>query len=577
MSISPLNNDAYEAVLRVAFSAARAVVDRYRTKLLRDRNVVDVQTGFKFTNGWPTDTPCVVVTVLNKLPESALGDQLLPTELDGIPVDVAPATPAQQYLHLNKTKAGTRAAVATPSGVSAERLLAPGETPAVEEVTRGTARPGRAYLEPKDLKLAPVTGAMTLLCHASPDAGWSTLQKFLKDTKKTLTIAMYDFTAKHVFEGVKDAAVNSSGTLTLNLDRKSNPKREGEMTEEQVVDELKAALKERFDSSTAAVGVLYPNAYHIKVAVRDSNQFWLSSGNWQGSNQPSEDASKLDPAAQRRLLSGHNREWHVISDNAKLAKTFEGYIKFDVAEARRVAADGTRGLVPPALPDLVLPDESTVRAPMKEVKIFPAKKFTFTAADPVRVQPLLTPDNYGENVVKLILSAKKSLYFQNQYIMVPSTFPDGMGKPGLKELVEALLDRQKAGVDLRIILRNGGNAREMLQSMKSFGFDMSKVKMLGGCHNKGIVVDSQVAMVSSQNYSADGVRFNRDAGLIIYSPKVAKYYGQIFEYDWDVRATQNLTTERGAMPLLPEVAKLDKTRGTRAAQQTISWDEFYQD
>ena len=31
---------------------------------------------------------------------------------------------------------------------------------------------------------------------------------------------------------------------------------------------------------------LLASAYHIKVAVRDGAAIWLSSGNWQSSNQP---------------------------------------------------------------------------------------------------------------------------------------------------------------------------------------------------------------------------------------------------------------------------------------------------
>jgi hypothetical protein len=33
-------------------------------------------------------------------------------------------------------------------------------------------------------------------------------------------------------------------------------------------------------------GSLFNTAYHTKVAVADGKRFWLSSGNWQHSNQP---------------------------------------------------------------------------------------------------------------------------------------------------------------------------------------------------------------------------------------------------------------------------------------------------
>ncbi|MFX9672955.1 hypothetical protein ABTO96_19410, partial [Acinetobacter baumannii] len=75
---------------------------------------------------------------------------------------------------------------------------------------------------------------------------------------------------------------------------------------------------------------LFASAYHIKVAVRDSSVFWLSSGNWQSSNQPdvhpfADHPKKLPPQFQRK----YNRDYHAIIENDKLAKIFEFYIKRD--------------------------------------------------------------------------------------------------------------------------------------------------------------------------------------------------------------------------------------------------------
>jgi phosphatidylserine/phosphatidylglycerophosphate/cardiolipin synthase-like enzyme len=230
------------------------------------------------------------------------------------------------------------------------------------------------------------------------------------------------------------------------------------------------------------------------------------------------------------------------------------------------------------MPELILPDPDVDTRAATVVKIFPAKRFTFTAEDPVKVQPILTPDNYGTQVLKLIRSATETLYFQNQYIKIYQTFPDTAGKPGLKELVDALIDRIAAGVDVKIILRNN-DARPMLQALHTYGLDVSVVKLLAGCHNKGIIVDSKAVLVSSQNYSADGVRFNRDAGLIIYHPKVAAYFEKVFLYDWEHRAYQQIPGERGAMPLLREVAEAapDSTRSPRGTREVVAWDDYYQD
>jgi len=58
--------------------------------------VVEVWAGFKFRKGRLTNKPAIIVSVLTKRPISKLKKaELLPTKLDGVPVDVVPASGAQ--------------------------------------------------------------------------------------------------------------------------------------------------------------------------------------------------------------------------------------------------------------------------------------------------------------------------------------------------------------------------------------------------------------------------------------------------------------------------------------------------
>ena len=43
---------------------------------------------------------------------------------------------------------------------------------------------------------------MKLTVCVSPEAGWSELKAFLAATEERLTVAMYQFTAPHIFEAV---------------------------------------------------------------------------------------------------------------------------------------------------------------------------------------------------------------------------------------------------------------------------------------------------------------------------------------------------------------------------------------
>jgi hypothetical protein len=102
-------------------------------------------------------------------------------------------------------------------------------------------------------------------------------------------------------------------------------------------------------SSPKAPEWIYPTAYHIKVAVRDSSSFWLSSGNWNNSNQPDIDPFK-NKAAAGPIAKKIDRDWHIIVNHKELAQTYEALLKNDFA----VASDAESGPTPMALAEEAL-------------------------------------------------------------------------------------------------------------------------------------------------------------------------------------------------------------------------------
>jgi phosphatidylserine/phosphatidylglycerophosphate/cardiolipin synthase-like enzyme len=51
-------------------------------------------------------------------------------------------------------------------------------------------------------------------------------------------------------------------------------------------------------------------------------------------------------------------------------------------------------------------------------------------------------------------------------------------------------------------------------------------------HNKGVIVDDKSVLVSSINWNTNSPNFNREAGVIIGHPGVARYFKDVFEDDW---------------------------------------------
>jgi phosphatidylserine/phosphatidylglycerophosphate/cardiolipin synthase-like enzyme len=73
--------------------------------------------------------------------------------------------------------------------------------------------------------------------------------------------------------------------------------------------------------------------------------------------------------------------------------------------------------------------------------------------------------------------------------------------------------------------------------MKAAGVDLTaNIRLQKSVHNKGFVVDSKIAVVSSQNFSPAGIEENRDAGVILENAAIARYFEAVFQSDWDTRA-----------------------------------------
>lgn len=559
------------------FAAVRAVIDRLYAELKKP-GVIGVRPGYKFRNGWITNEPAIVAVVTKKKPLQELGaSDALPGVVEGITVDVTPATPLEQLAARSPNSFAETISVSASSATEASMaswLFKDDLERAMLEVMR-TGH----YQAPPDLRLDEVTDAMTVLCHVSPDAGWPTLKDFFGTLQRKATVAMYDFSAPHVLERLRSSAQSSGADLELILDPgltlgntdDPNNVKSGDFTEDKVVTSLKRALRSHLDFVWAAVkragktdDSIFPSAYHIKVAVLDSSAFWLSSGNWQSSNQP--DIDPLNGDADRTdIFRTYNREWHVIVNHPQLAHLYEQFIEWDISQARPIQAQPEAA----RLPQLVVPDwaiSELMEVDRRPPRYFAPRKLTFQRDNPLRVQPLLTPDNYAQNVLDVIKKARRTLYFQNQYINV--------GKERSEEfaaLLDALIAKKAEGVDVRIILRNLPKSRKMLEDMQNYGFDMSWVRLQSNSHTKGIIVDSQIAVLGSHNWSNEGALYNRDASLIFYNEDVAKYYEDVFLHDWDRLARRQAVFEFG-MPTLAD--------GSEAAGiNTIlyPWSSFYED
>lgn len=541
---STLRTAAYTLARRPSGSAAtlpppdatQAVLDANKSKL-QVPDATKAYVGWHFENNWITRQRAIVV--LARRAELSAVQNKLPANISGVPIDVRPDPRPTR-----PSPAGATAMLLTaqPGTVREENAVpeVPGEV-VFEEVPptfAGLAAAARKrhvdYVPPPGVSLDPITAKMTLVLHASPEQGWTQLQDFFRGIAKDLIVGMYEFTAPHI-ESALLSALRGSDKLTLTLDSPPEPPNKREQTVETTHNDLAAALKKRLSFAWALAGLgreapaeAFPTSYHIKVAVKDSEAFWLSSGNWNTSNQP-----KVDPSDQAALIAAahtQDRDWHVICACPQLAKLFRAYLLQDYATAAKATAAPIAPLTAMAAgaPPAITQQEGLAQIVAHTPKtFFPAHSITGT----IKIKPLLTPDDYRKPILDLIKSAKHKFYMQTQYIHTVLPAQD-KGNPTHMELVTALVDLINAGVDVRLITSEFQD-HMWIERLQDAGVDaVEHLRIQPHVHNKGMVIDAQTVVVSSQNWSPMGTGENRDAGLIIYNAEAARYFEQIFLHDW---------------------------------------------
>ena len=481
-----------------------------RTRLEGVPGFVTARRGYVFVDGEITDQRCVVVAAEAGAIEgvrAAIGDSV-----EGWPVDVRSPGPED----------------------FSEAALGP-DLIDLEATGTGIAYNDEDRTAPKFSLDKLEDAEMEVLCHVGPERSWEELKAFLDDDGyETLVAAMYEFNAKHIADTVSNA-MERNVDVELSLDSMlANAEADtGEFSQAATFRSWERRFGNRFtfEYVPEGNGGLIWQSYHIKVAVRDSSSFWLSSGNWKPSSQPNLTGSNTTGA-----LPG-NREWHVIvkepKTNAVLTRPFKAHIKADMEFSRDHAEE--EGIVPaPVMVDVPI---AALEARLQEAHatrpLLPSKK----VSGKMNVRPLLTPDHKGADyckpVLELIRSARDQLWFQIPYI---TPHPENAPK-FLKQLVAALVEASTTVDDFRLILRSDtrSSLKQSLEALKDAQLKIKgHVKQRPNTHTKGMVVDGRHTLIGSHNWSGAGVTINRDASLIFYdNEEIAGYFAKAFEIDWD--------------------------------------------
>jgi phosphatidylserine/phosphatidylglycerophosphate/cardiolipin synthase-like enzyme len=534
--------------------------------------VLTARPGFEITGHQLTGRRAIVATVHTKKPMADLPrGEALPDSIGGVPVDVREANSYQRLRAIDPLAAEISQTYRRPEDAEPEwpleRELPSGELlksahsktqkklAAQTKAQPFSARALTAHQHKPKLDydpegcppLGPVDVTARVTTAVSPDAGLATLTKFLSGTTSSLIIGMYDFTSAEILGDFK-SDLAASKTLQIVLDDPApNPTRD--QTDWETIQDLKQVIGSRARTAWAltrsdhfAAQWSFPYAYHIKVIVRDNSAVWLSSGNLNNSNEP--DLGQ-PPTTE-------DRDWHVIIEDAHLARIFVAYLDFDYRTAAANQLPNQPAIEKAIADARAKRDREANPTPPRQTKntsptrgsadtSVPAKVFNNLT---LRVTPLLTPDKlpdtqngqYVTSIINLIKGAQNSIYIELQYIEASK----GNGSP-YDELLQTIADQIAAKKDVKLIV-SANYAEKWGEKMKDEGVDLTaNIRTLPNVHNKGFVIDGKTVVVSSQNFSPAGVSDNRDAGLILESEDIAQYFGPIFDADW--RGSRSLVVQ----------------------------------
>lgn len=360
--------------------------------------------------------------------------------------------------------------------------------------------------------------------YASPDSTYAITRQRIEAAQSSILIGIYDLTATYVVE-LLEAAMGRGVRVTLMLDL------DGRSGETPLFERLRSGGAECVPApSCASAQSRFFASFHQKVMVVDGEWTLVQSGNWSQNSIP---RNEVDGGTSAAWVHG-NRDMGIAVRSTEIAHFFAKVLRHDIDLELHPSGPQASGDGMAALGRIEAAQSAPQRPPLQT---FASR--TFTPAAPVRVLPVLTPENYTTAIPSMIAAASKFVYIEQQYIRG--------AQPGITILLDAIATARAAnpGLVVRIVLaapfpgpRFNKEADAIRALAASHGLEFgAHVRILNPrylvhCHNKLIVVDDRRVLVSSQNWSDSAITINREAGLLVDHPPMARYFRTIFNLDW---------------------------------------------
>lgn len=350
----------------------------------------------------------------------------------------------------------------------------------------------------------------------SPDNSFEVITSELKKAKDSIYLNVYEFSHTELCDELIDALLRN---VSIYLFLEGGPVGGISFEEKRVLNRIKDyGGIIRFISNNPEENVYERyNFDHAKYLIIDNKTLIVESCNWVKTGIP------------KNSYYG-NREWGVVVRNRSVAKCFLNVFLEDFNPSRCDSLSIED--INTSLPEKFYTYESYQRYGYKSYFE------PFNVNGSFTILPVFSPDNSLDAVIDMIDSAKTSIFVQQLYIYLD-------WDEGLNPLVQKLVEKAKQGIDVKIILNynpfyDSTNVKSNLtkdylqKNGAEVKFLYTNWSYFTNVHNKGVVVDNKSVLISSINWNENSFTKNREAGIIVENESIARYYSDVFFYDWSL-------------------------------------------
>ena len=243
---------------------------------------------------------------------------------------------------------------------------------------------------------------------------------------------------------------------------------------------------------------------HQKFVIIDNKTTIVQSGNWAKTSFPED--GKIA-----------NREWNIAMTDTVVTAYYRNVFDYDWGNGRDYdsVADGI------GTPFTYTESGSSYTRPFAVPGEF---------AGPMNVTPIFSPDTSLQGILYCINAAQVSLDIQIPY------FTNWNQTGSVEQILDAIIAARNRGVTVRVIIEEKYDYMEVAQLFHEHNIQLvvQDPTWFAELHNKGIIVDGRIVLVSSINYSDNSIEDNREAGVIIENEDIAQWYLEVFDFDWGI-------------------------------------------